>query len=160
MIKKILFLTSQAFTNPLYKVATLVFKKPASADSFKATQEQSLKSLAGLGLTKNSKPKLVTNYLIRLEAQIFWARSSYTKITLPLLTTSLLPDLIASHFRTDCGLFNQVGSTTDHLTNYCIRSTRKDQSMTRAELIGAIANNSKYMLFVVLSLNLNRKLSL
>ena len=28
-----LYLTSQAFTNPLYKVATLVFKKPASVDA-------------------------------------------------------------------------------------------------------------------------------
>ena len=48
------------------------------------------------------------------------------------LTAFLLPDLLASHFRTDwlswLGLGNQVGSTTDHLNNYYLPSTLKDRS--------------------------------
>ena len=65
-------------------------------------------------------------------------------VMLPWQPDFLLQDLLASHFRTDwlswLGLGNQVGSTTDHITNCYLPSTLKDWSVMRAELTGIIAN--------------------
>ena len=56
----------------------------------------------------------------------------------------VLPDLLASYFRTNwlswLWLGNQVGSTNDHLANCYQLSTPKDQSTMRAELTGLIVN--------------------
>ena len=54
-----------------------------------------------------------------------------------------MPGLLASHFSTDwlswLELGNQVGSTTNHLPNYYLPTTLKDQSTVRPELTGIIA---------------------
>ena len=68
----------------------------------------------------------------------------YVFFLFPFYPLSSCQTSLASHFPTDwlswLGLGNQVGSTTDHLTNYYLPSTLRDRSTMRAELTGVIAN--------------------
>ena len=63
---------------------------------------------------------------------------------LPLLSAFLLSDLLATHFRTNwlswLELGNQVGSTTDHLTDHYLHSTPKDRSTISNPSINIIFN--------------------
>ena len=74
--------------------------------------------------------KATENKLLHLtNTHIIWTLFYKIKVfgflPLPFLHAFLLPDLLASHFRTDwvscLGLGYQVGSTTDHLTNYYLQ---------------------------------------